>query len=501
MTATNAVATRVLRKSPALHQRQRTGMIKRLGTLHGLPQKVAQVLSIKEMATGGDFTPLAEQTCTPDPKQLKRRLAELLGEKTDRIETISPTGIQASIATVHKARLRNGHDVAIKILHPGITDNIDTDLQSLGLLCAPIGGLKKEFDHEAYKSELASMIGKETDLEAEARHIRCFERDLRNWHRWEAPHVYSALSGTEILTMTWLNGGSIEDAKNWPQAQRNTTAQELTRCYLQQLLHWRRLHADPHSGNLRFRLDDDMQPVIGLIDYGCVAHLNRDFSNGVRSLLKAGLRKETCAETLSTAFEEMGFDSQLLHPMKGLLPELVQSVLSPLLQPNSFVDEWNYNQRIKSVLSQWRMNFRLAGPASLIWFLRSWTGLMQYHRALRPSLDWSALLEEYSQPPTKEDPSNTVSMTTAHTTPMPAMQSDTLHIQVIDSGETKVRMAFGAAAAANLEVLVPMDLKDRLQERSINLSRIAEQTVQNDYQPGELFSLTDGPKNVRVWLE
>jgi len=80
------------------------------------------------------------------------------------------------------------------------------------------------------------------------------------------------------------------------------------------------------------------------------------------------------------------------------------------------------------------------------------------------------------------------------------MQSDTLHIQVNEGGQSRVALTFGAGATDNLPDLVPLELRDKLRQRSIDLSAIAADARRRDYAPGELFALEDGGKTVRVWL-
>lgn len=80
------------------------------------------------------------------------------------------------------------------------------------------------------------------------------------------------------------------------------------------------------------------------------------------------------------------------------------------------------------------------------------------------------------------------------------MLSETLHICVVENGTTKVALTFGAGATDNLPDLVPHELRSRLAERAINLVTIAADAKRRRYAPGELFSLADGAKLVRVWL-
>ena len=497
--ATHTVGSRCLGRWEWLQKRQRQSMIQRLGALHGLPQKIAQILSLREITMPEkNFSELTERSCLIPARKLQAHLRrQLPGDAWDGIESISPRGIGASIATVHRARLRNGRDIAIKIRHRGIEDHIETDLASLGLLAAPIGGLKKEFDAAAFRTTLEGMIRQELNFRNEAEQLNAFKPWLEELPCLRAPEPLPEMCGDGVLTMTWLEGAAPAVMQTWNNWQRTMAATDLTRFFLRQVMDWRRLHADPHAGNLRCRLGKDGRPVIGLLDFGCVSNLKPEFSNGFKALaiqaLEGNGNPETCFQTLKS----MGFNSALLQPMRDRLPKTISAIFEPFLKSHGRFDTEGYNRRIKDTLGPWRMNFRFAAPADVMWFLRAWAGLVQHLSALQASADWRTLLEEEiarTQPvqPTPESPTHTQT---------PAMNSEILHILVSDHGETKVDLTFGAQAAANLDSLVPLELKERLAKRDIDLAAIASRSVANDFEPGNLFEIEEEGRNVRIWLE
>jgi hypothetical protein len=80
-------------------------------------------------------------------------------------------------------------------------------------------------------------------------------------------------------------------------------------------------------------------------------------------------------------------------------------------------------------------------------------------------------------------------------------QSRALRVQVIRSGQTKAELTFPVAAAENLCDLIPPEVESKLSARGIDLAQLSNSLKENGYSPGELFSLSAGGDNFRVWLE
>lgn len=80
------------------------------------------------------------------------------------------------------------------------------------------------------------------------------------------------------------------------------------------------------------------------------------------------------------------------------------------------------------------------------------------------------------------------------------MLSQELHIEVIENGVPKVRLKLGPRALPNLSSLMPGFVRAKLAARNINLEELAARAQATDYAPGNLFTLADGVRTVRVWL-
>lgn len=175
----------------------------------------------------------------------------------------------ASIGQVHRAWLRSGEAVAVKIQYPGIARTIDADFRNLSALLLPLrlgmdwGSVKAQFE------EVRRMLNQEVDYLQEAESTRCAGALFRPEDGIVVPQVYGEYSGRRVLTTGLLQGVHLPEylAGHPSQASRNAFG---TKIYVA----WKRMfyafmpYADLHPGNFLFMEDGRL----GLLDFGCVQH-------------------------------------------------------------------------------------------------------------------------------------------------------------------------------------------------------------------------------------
>lgn len=478
----------------------RLRLAQRMQQLRGIPQKIGQILAVMELSNPQpSYAALTEGEATLPHSEVVSLIGKHLGQNVDRcFRALEPNGIAASLAQVHRAILHDGRDVAVKIQYPDIADDVDFDLRALGWLTAPVGGLRRGgFDLEAYQREVGTMIHQELDYRQEARTMARFSSWAREHDGLAVPEVIPELSGERILTMTWIDGERFSAVCGWPEAQREEVAHRLVRLFLTGCLRWHCLHADPHPGNYRFRTDGK-NVTIGLLDFGCVHNLDEATVQALRTLLdtaRAG-RMPALQESLSQ-FAALGFQAAMLVPMAHLLPALTEVLLEPFRISRPFaVANWKLGERVAEVLGPFRWNFRMAGPVSLIYFIRAFQGLIQHVQALKVAVNWRAILDEVADGSTPTIPRAPQPIKEA----CPA-KSTHLRLRVREGNQTRVELTFIAHLAESLPELVPPEIEERLIARTIDVARIARESAAGGFEPGELFVLHEAGKEVRVWLE
>ena len=492
-----------------LHYRRQNGgsaqarrrLVNRLVSLHGLPQKIGQILSLSELT---DPAP-AYRVLTEGPMALTADVAfsemeKALGSKlSEHFQSVDKKGISASLGQVHRAVLLDGRDVAVKVQYPGIADALRLDLRALGWLTAPVGSLRRGFNLGAYQEEVGRMISEELDYRHEAEMIRRFNGFTAGEGQVQVPEVIENLSGERILTMTWITGEPFSKIQHWSEDHRQELSRCLLRIFLAGCFEWGHLHADPHPGNYRFRRRNG-QVVVGLLDFGCVKKIEKPVVDALNGLIQAVIhgtaRKQK--DQVFSQYLQMGFDPDLLAPMADLLVPLTQALFVPFCSREPFpLHAWNLGGQLEEILGEYRWNFRIAGPAELIYFIRAYQGLIQYLKALEAPVNWREVLDEIRSAPVSE-PTSVQQLTSEKGY---LMKSKSLLIRVSEGKQTRVKLTFPASAVENLIDLVPAEMVSKLERRNIDVGQIARDAVATDFEPGELFQMQEGAKCVRVWLE
>jgi predicted unusual protein kinase regulating ubiquinone biosynthesis (AarF/ABC1/UbiB family) len=190
----------------------------------------------------------------------------------------------ASLGQVHRARLKSGAAVAVKVQYPGIASSIRADFRNLLALMLP---LRVSGDWENVKAQLEDLrrvLEAETDYEKEA----TFQRQARSFFREDdrivVPRVYEEHSTRRVLTAELLGGQHVHDflAGNPAQELRDHFGALIVRAWYRLLFAGHLNYADLHPGNFLFQSDGRL----GLLDFGCV----RPFSDREWELIRLSNR-------------------------------------------------------------------------------------------------------------------------------------------------------------------------------------------------------------------
>lgn len=280
-----------------------------LAQMRGAAMKVGQLMS---MDTGDVLPPelteilgrLRADAAFMPPAQLKKVLAKnwpegwLKGFERFDVRPIAA----ASIGQVHKARLRDDRDLAIKVQYPGVAASIDSDVANVGGLLRMTGLLPKGFEIAPYLEEARKQLHEETDYALEAAHLTQFRGLLDGDDRFVLPEVVEEWSTPDILAMTFVDGRPIEDASEAPEAMRNEIARNLIDLLLTELFEFGLMQTDPNFANFRYVPETGR---IVLLDFGATRELSVEIQRQYRDLLEAGLEGDR--ERLRAVSLEIGF--------------------------------------------------------------------------------------------------------------------------------------------------------------------------------------------------
>ena len=262
------------------HERTAGRYAELLGHSRGVLMKVGQIMSMldtRALGTGG-FEPYQKamnrlQADAPPmhPALVREVLDAELGSAVEQFAEFTDQPMAAaSIGQVHRAVLRDGRQVAVKIQYPGVAQAIRDDLANTELLAtfmrfaASASGMK--MDVRSVAREAAARISEEVDYRHEAATITAFSELYRGHPFIRTPEVIPDASGDRVLTMTYLDGLDWAGAQQADQDLRNAWAETILRFAYGSFRHANLMHADPHPGNYRFNTDG----TVGFVDFGCV---------------------------------------------------------------------------------------------------------------------------------------------------------------------------------------------------------------------------------------
>ena len=177
----------------------------------------------------------------------------------------------ASIGQVHRARLVDGREVAVKVQYPGVAEAIRDDLANTELITTFVRFMNATVpgsmpDLRLASQELTERISEELDYRHEAANITAFTELYRDHPFIRIPEVIPAASADRVLTMTYLDGLNWDEALTADQDLKDVWAETISRMLTGSYRHANLFHADPHPGNYRFGPDG----TVGFVDFGCV---------------------------------------------------------------------------------------------------------------------------------------------------------------------------------------------------------------------------------------
>jgi ubiquinone biosynthesis protein len=210
--------------------------------------------------------------------QLRPQLVEDLGAEPEAVFArfdVEPLAA-ASIAQVHRAQLKDGTEVVVKIRRPGITDTITADLRLLGRLAAlaeaEIPSLKPYRPQQLVR-ELSRSLQRELDLASECRNAERIAANMASLPWIVVPKVHWAHTRERINVQNFVGGVPGHDMAQLDAKglNRQLLASRGSQAVLKMIVQDGLFHADPHPGNV-FYLDDNR---IAFIDFGMVGRLSQ----------------------------------------------------------------------------------------------------------------------------------------------------------------------------------------------------------------------------------
>lgn len=200
----------------------------------------------------------------------------------------------ASIGQVHRATLRSGKEVAVKVQRPGIREQFLNDLNTLteiANLAVEHTQTGRKYAVDALIEDLRRILTNELDYTKEAQNLSRLHYNLRSFNKLVVPRPVSDYTTSKVLTMEFIPGKKVIDLS--PVKQIEMDSDELVEAYLKQIMIDGFVHADPHPGNIHLTKDYRL----ALLDLGMVAQIsptNKDYLHQLMTALSENDGEKIC---------------------------------------------------------------------------------------------------------------------------------------------------------------------------------------------------------------
>lgn len=254
------------------------GSFLKLGQLMSLRPDLIPIEYCDELAKLQDAVP-------PVPgKVAKEIVSRELGKSIGRIfKSFDDAPIaSASIGQVHKAVLKNGKRVAVKVQRPGVRETVHTDIKLLNRF-ARIWRKKHPkslFNPVEVVQEFERYTLRELDYRIESRQIQKFHANFKNSKTLHVPAIYQEYTTSDVLVMEYIAGSRLSGVRKLTQQQKKKIISTILDSEWEQIFVNGYFHGDPHPGNFLLKKNGKL----ALLDFGIVGRLEKELKEDVADL-------------------------------------------------------------------------------------------------------------------------------------------------------------------------------------------------------------------------
>jgi len=289
--------------------------------------KIGQLLSIRPDLVPPDLVFELERlqdTVAPLPVDVIKQQIE--GELSRPLDAVfarfddEPLG-SASIGQVHRAQLKDGPEVVVKVQRPAAESTVDADLDLLRALAHRVRDRVKWIDVIDVLDEFSDSLHRELDYRVEAHHIDRFRHNFRDDPLIKIPLVHWPLTTRRILVMEYVEGSKLSDLAT-PESLGIDTyalAEHGAEAFMRQVLEFGFFHGDLHPANILVTPDGR----IGYLDFGIVGTVSEENKRIITHMLIAILRQDSDAVVREAANLGVTIPPERLPAMRAELREIL----------------------------------------------------------------------------------------------------------------------------------------------------------------------------------
>ncbi|MCA1656416.1 MAG: AarF/ABC1/UbiB kinase family protein, partial [Actinobacteria bacterium] len=305
-----------------------------------------------------------------------------------------------SIGQVHRARMVDGREVAVKIQYPGVAEALEADLANAGMIVRLAKALAPGLDAGAIAKELRERVLEELDYEYEAQNHRTFARAYRGHPFIYVPDVITRLSHRRVLVTEYVEGYGFDEVREMNQETRDRFGEIVFRFCFGSIYHLQHFNADAHPGNYILMKDGR----VAFLDFGMTKRLDPEQIELEQRAVDAATRKDP--EALREALHDLGF---VKNPSKLDAERLMEHVM---VVGGWYLEDREYQpsaRRVMKVIESttdprseyYSLMRRESVPADELMGRRMETGLLAVLAQVGATRNWHRIMREwvYADPP------------------------------------------------------------------------------------------------------
>ncbi len=349
--------------------------------LRGAFLKLIQMLSMRHDLLPGEALDVLKATQSGVPPMnystISDQIRKELGKRPEQIfRTFDQTAFAAaSLGQVHRAKLKDGREVAVKVQYPGVASTVDQDLKNLKLLLKTLGSLardvmRQKVDVNIIYAELEERLKEELDYLLEARRMTEYGKFFADDPGIVIPRVVGDLSSRRVLTMTFIDGYPLMDVLGGAVEEdlRRWVARKCSEFAWRQVLEFGSLHTDFHPGNYVV----SFHPKMGVLDFGSIRRFSEAIRKGYLQVAKAILDDDD--KSLASGLVKLGFIDRAQDPKPML--KVIHILFEPMYTRGEF-DPASYDtvKKAQQVGELALENKLYKSPGHAVFLLRALVGL------------------------------------------------------------------------------------------------------------------------------
>jgi predicted unusual protein kinase regulating ubiquinone biosynthesis (AarF/ABC1/UbiB family) len=383
-----------------LHLKNALRIVESSRELRGAFMKLVQMLSMRDDIFPSEVVNILSvvQSSVPpmDYELIRAQIKNELGKYPEQLfkRFEREAFAAASLGQVHRAKLKSGEEVVVKVQYPGVDETVEQDLKNMKALLHVFtlitrDVLRQKFDASEIYQEMEERLREELDYVHEANNIALFQRLFADDADIIIPQVYSDLSSRRVLTMEFVDGYKFQDilAPGVEKELKDWVAIKYFHITWQQIFEFGVLHTDPHPGNYLVTY----HPKLAMLDFGSVRVFPEEIRQGYHTLAKAILARDE--KTMARCFVILGYLDRGVDPAP--LVRIMYSMFEPVLD-NRVFDPRDFDSvgKTMEITAIGLENRIFNAPGHRLFLVRALLGLDSYVHQFGTVTNWHRLFRE-----------------------------------------------------------------------------------------------------------